>query len=272
MAKSVDVPVELREFNKVYEKLSYSRWSEAETFGDLLDFMIACFSPFGDKQVGEYLQKKYGKDYHIFSEMMHEMLQVYCKELDKRLFEWYDGLGFYYEVISTRRKSSALGQFFTPPELCDLLTMMNYSGEKPSGITVNDPACGSGRLLLSFNAHALGNIYYAGDIDPFCAKMTAINMCLHGMQGQVACADAFRMIDDWRFGFQINRCLKFGIPSIEKNAPEVCRQRALFEQIQQECRAKMIEQNEVVTKEKLEQKVAEKMAKQTAKTGQLAMF
>lgn len=272
MAKTVDVPVELREFNKVYEKLSYSRWSEAETFADLLDFMIACFSPFGDKQVAEYLQKKYDKDYHVFSEMMHEMLQVYHKQFGKKMYEWYDGLGFYYEVVSSRRKSSALGQFFTPPELCDLMTMITYSGEKPTGITANDPACGSGRTLLSFNAYAPGNTYYAGDIDPICAKMTAFNMCIHGMKGQVICADAFKISDDWRFGYQINRCLKFGIPSIEKIEPSACFQTHVFNQMVKECEAKMKEQNEEITREKLEQKVAERIMKQTAKTGQLSMF
>ena len=77
MAKTVDVPHELREFNEAFNKLGGYRWDVAEVFHDLLDFMIACWSPRGDKELAERLKRKYKDDYHYLSAMMAALLRCY---------------------------------------------------------------------------------------------------------------------------------------------------------------------------------------------------
>lgn len=271
MAKTVDVPHELREFNEAFNKLGGYRWDVAEVFHDLLDFMIACWSPHGDKELAERLKRKYKDDYHYLSAMMAALLRCYNESFKKR--NWYDGLGTYYEIIASRSKSSALGQFFTPEGICDLLTEMNADYVNPPlNKTINDPACGSGRLLLSFHVRAPQNTHFACDIDPICAKMTAFNMCIHGVRGQITCGNALDLTSDWRFGFEINRLLKFGIPSIERINANQCAQYHSFEQMVNKFKEDMKAKNEVITEEKIQQKIAEKIAKQSAITGQLSLF
>ncbi len=76
-------------------------------------------------------------------------------------------------------------------------------GEKTTGLTVNDPACGSGRMLLAFNNVAPGNYLVGQDLDHICTKMTAINMALHGCQGQAVNGNSLNP-EDFRFGFEVN--------------------------------------------------------------------
>lgn len=126
---------------------------------------------------------------------------------------WYDALGMLYEYLASQYKKSYLGQFFTPPEICDLSTRITVGEKTTARVRVNDPACGSGRMLLSFNAYNPGGLLYGEDLDPVCAKMTALNMAIHGCQGQVFCCNSLTL-DDWRFGYQVNYYHRFGAPPV----------------------------------------------------------
>jgi type I restriction enzyme M protein len=63
------------------------------------------------------------------------------------------------------------------------------------GKNVNEPACGSGRLVLAANQVAKGNYYICQDLDPICCKMTAINLCFHEIRAEIHCMDSLRMTD-----------------------------------------------------------------------------
>ena len=71
---------------------------------------------------------------------------------------------------------------------------------KESG-TVNDCACGSGRLLLahyiekSRTDHSAGRRfrYIAQDSDPLVCKMCVLNFMAHGMYGEVICQNTLSM-------------------------------------------------------------------------------
>jgi type I restriction-modification system DNA methylase subunit len=84
--------------------------------------------------------------------------------------------------------------------------------------TIQDPACGSGRMLLSAAKIERNNYFFGADIDNRCCKMTVINMCLNDLQGEVAWMNSLSQ-EHWG-GFSVNR--KFGvIPTITKlNAGE----------------------------------------------------
>lgn len=215
MAKTVDVPTELREFNKVFDSVAGYQWDDAKVFHDLCDFIIACLLKTGDKDCAERLEKQYQKDYPKFDEMFRQLLLAHDKVLNRK--RWYDGLGTFYEIIKSSSKSSALGQYFTPEPLVDCMVQIQLSDDLPLGKTINDPASGSGRFLIAFHANAPGNFQYGCDIDTICAKMTAINMCLSGCVGQAICGDALNLTNTFRFGFQINPNLTlYKVPGIER--------------------------------------------------------
>lgn len=220
MPKSTDVPHELRPLNKLFSEKDY-KWDYADSFRDWVDFLTEAFMP---ERVGicEQLKKKHG-DLDWFVKMTQEWLMLQQRQLVGD-HDWYDALGIYYEVLATGSKKQILGQFFTPPDICTLMTRLNGVDDKlkGKGLTVNDPCSGSGRLLLAWHALAPGNYQYGADLDSICAKMTAVNMCLHGCVGQAVCMDSLQP-DDWRFGYQINRYLSHGGgPTIEPIQKEQC--------------------------------------------------
>ena len=86
------------------------------------------------------------------------------------------------------------GQYFTPESLTRLMAQMTIDPDaRPENgrpIYVNDPCCGTGRMLLeasTINPH----VELVGqDVDPRCAHMTAINLGLRGRYGWVVCGNS----------------------------------------------------------------------------------
>lgn len=125
-----------------------------------------------------------------------------------------DVLGEFFENNLSHGRN---GQFFTPFSVCQMMAKMatvETKEERP--LRILDPTCGSGRMLLaSFEAIGRGHEYYGIDIDPLCAKMTALNLFLHGIWGsEVMCADALRP-DDFVISYRIS-LFPIGIFKIEK--------------------------------------------------------
>ena len=227
----IEVPSFLKEFEREFSSFTY-RWDYSEVFTDLMDLGIAFFKPFGDKELGDRLKKKYGKEYTQLCVCFNQLIKSYQAGLKHR--EWTDPLGIFYESIASRSKSSRFGQFFTPMDLCDMLAMITIPAETRNK-RISDPCSGSGRLLLASNSAAPNNYYYAADLDPICAKMTAINMCMHGLIGQVICANSLWLKGSWRFGFEVNATLMVnGFPSILVLSQEDCIQSKIFESMAKE--------------------------------------
>jgi type I restriction enzyme M protein len=90
-----------------------------------------------------------------------------------------------FEEYSSRRGASMMGQFFTPPQACDLMARIVVAG--PATGWVAGPAAGSGRnLLVHCRLHASNRLqcrYVAQDLDRMCVRMSVINLLLHGMSG-----------------------------------------------------------------------------------------
>lgn len=197
------------------DKLAYRNGSYTEVFADFLDYQIACFLVTGDKELAERLEKKYQKDYHYFDELLKEHL--YC--LDRCIgddFKWFDALGAIYETISSKWKSSSMGQFFTPPTLVDMMSKLTLGDmKKGAGKRILDNCCGSGRMLIAAHASSPGNYQFGADLDPICTKMTAINMLLHGCVGEASCMDSLKY--EWNFGYQVNSHLGWSkVPTLLK--------------------------------------------------------
>ena len=107
-----------------------------------------------------------------------------------------DFLGTVYGLLRINSKDK--GQFFTPYHVSDMMAKMmleNAKNEikKKGIITINDPCCGAGSMLIAaanvlreqeinYQSHAF---FVAQDIDPVVAKMCYIQMSLIGCAGYV---------------------------------------------------------------------------------------
>jgi methylase of polypeptide subunit release factors len=103
-------------------------------------------------------------------------------------YDWHtlrdDVLGAIFEKLLPVREQILLGQFYTPPDVADLLVALTLDGPTP---TVLDPGCGSGTFLLRSyqylseshgTSHTdLLNQLWGFDVSPFAAELAVINMC-----------------------------------------------------------------------------------------------
>ena len=91
--------------------------------------------------------------------MFAEWVRLMQKQLEAA--SWYDALGDLFMALSSRKGQQAQGQFFTPVHICDLMVMCTETDGKKTGQRINDPTCGSGRLLLAYHVRHLGNYLVA---------------------------------------------------------------------------------------------------------------
>lgn len=128
-----------------------------------------------------------------------EAVDAYAKIVhDSEPFE--DIIGPLYMDMASRSKSRMMGQYFTPWEIARMTAMLNAGGNPlerhPQGIiSVHDPACGSGVMLMAFanlvfqygGAAGLLRLSVAGcDLDEYCARIAAVqliaNCNVHGFR------------------------------------------------------------------------------------------
>lgn len=91
----------------------------------------------------------------------------------------------YEELFKSKGKASALGQYYTPDPICEIMARIVHDDGFTTGM---DCACGSGRTLLAAHAEAGKNkfhYYDCADIDITSVKMCTLNMMIHGMIGEV---------------------------------------------------------------------------------------
>jgi len=92
------------------------------------------------------------------------------------------------------------GQYFTPEPVCEAMARMSMEQASGRAARIIDPCCGSGRLLLAaadVNPHAE---FYGQDIDLRCVRMTAINLALRNLYGQVILGNS--LSDERRLVYQ----------------------------------------------------------------------
>ena len=161
-----------------------------ECFHNFLDLALSYFcNNMNDRQM---LLRKRVEENDDFRKAYQEALEAYgdCAE------DYKDPMGdMFMEKISHGQH----GQFFTPENLCTLSAEILGVGEVEDGQTINDPASGSGRMLLKALqiARSKGKEpkLYANDISMTCAKMCLLNFLINSVDGEVTCGDALKL--DW---------------------------------------------------------------------------
>ena len=210
-------------------------------FKGLLDYLLWLFDPDGNKPDGWRFD---GEDAKMFWAMSREYFTMMNEELSKGT-EWYDAFGDLYMALHPGGGGKA--QFFTPPSLCQItaeccmggMDISEAHGQRtPFGqrICINDPASGSSRLLLAgaaiFRRLQRDQLGYddvqqtarrpyliAEDLDMNCAKMSAINMAVHGHFGECVCHDSLCDPEGVMLGYIVNETMwpfPTNIPSIRK--------------------------------------------------------
>lgn len=184
--KSLDFEPKLRPFLKVFEQLTYRH----EVYQVFQDYVLICLNFMAN---GAYIEerdnrmKTYKSEEHaLFNELFAEMVQLLDREITGPN-DWYDPFGNFYQAITSNWKASAMGQFFTPDTVVNMMTQIVHAGRNGSKMhfTASEPAAGSGRFIIAQHAHNPMGFYWAIDLDPLCARMTAINMALHNASGVV---------------------------------------------------------------------------------------
>jgi type I restriction enzyme M protein len=200
MLKTKEVPSELKNFNSLFFSFKY-KYDLYSLYDDLLTIIICCLARETEEKLYFETIKRYTKEeLNTFAKLMGELFLIYGNA--KMLKQWADPLGEYYEALASNSKKSSFGQYFTPKPICDM--MANFITPKNDwGKNINEPCSGSGRMILASNQVAKGNYFIAQDLDAVCCKMTAINMAMHEIRGEVHHMDTLRM-SNLRISYSIN--------------------------------------------------------------------
>lgn len=171
-------------FNKLEEVSQRSGVSRAQAFEDFLHVSVAALAH--PTMEDEYLQTiekhKAGEEGRRGVDKLAEMFAVLVDITDRTRD---DVIGDLFQGSITYGEK---GQFLTPMPICRMMTQMTIPKEQTDldvRRSVNDPACGSGRMLLAA-AEMQPNWHFVGqDVDLRCTRMAAINLALRNYYGHV---------------------------------------------------------------------------------------
>lgn len=214
MAKTLPANVKERssEIVKLIQRMA-ARHSAWQVFGDWVEIMAMSISNAVDWAQSEPREERYLEIVKQYSkeeiESFAEMFALLVSELDDRVNKSgpEDLLGPIFHALELHNKYH--GQFFTPVNVCQMMTEMSLSENdsdiaKNGYISVGEPTCGSGAMVLAF-AKAMNKRKYnycsqmvAGctDIDLKCVHMTYVQLALCGIPAIVIHGNALSL-EEW---------------------------------------------------------------------------
>ena len=197
---------------KMFNKLAYSRGTW-EVFCDLLEMSALCISNTIDmrhfkKREQQYLETigKYTPEHQmIFPEMLAKL--VLALEHEYQTGGFVDVLGNLFHELKLHDRYR--GQFFTPQHICTMMGKMVFDEKDRSileqgYISVMEPACGSGAMILGFVQavrdhgynHSQQILVSAIDIDIKCVYMCYVQLSLYGIPAVVTHGNSLTM-EEW---------------------------------------------------------------------------
>ena len=218
-----------KEFCALMDKFAfrYSRWQVWNDFLSLSAISMANVLPTPEKEERE-------EKYHsIISSYREEEQETFPQMLNLVVLALSDNpeqdfLGSLYHYLNLHQEQK--GQFFTPYHICEFMSEIQFTDmgademlKERRYISVNDPACGAGAMLIAFanvaKKHGINYqkhvLFVAQDIDRTAAMMCYIQMSLLGCPAVVVIGDSlakpfphpdnevwctlFYYLNQWRF-------------------------------------------------------------------------
>lgn len=191
-----------KELIRCFESLcgKHSRW---EIWSDFIQMSAISISNVTDRahaaereETYMTLSRKYtSKELEVFAQMLAYVINGMDQTPDQ------DFLGELYMALNMGNDHA--GQFFTPYDVCRLMSELQPSAElettisKQGWVTVNDCACGAGATLVAFANDCLRRginyqtsvLFVAQDIDYIVGLMCYLQLSLMGCAGYVAIGD-----------------------------------------------------------------------------------
>lgn len=126
------------------------------------------------------------KEFFPTQTMENEKIEMILQELSNLeiTIENIDVLGHAYEYLinmTSMRAGKSGGEFYTPPEVSELLSKLCISNKKEVD-SIYDFACGSGSLLLSATNFVKVKKVYGQDINANTLKLAKMNMIMRGQE------------------------------------------------------------------------------------------
>ena len=175
--------VDFSAWNEPFDKLRYKHdtWY---IFRDWLDLTIDNFTIPDQEPLFRNKDKYTDEEYGWFGDMFVAYLNIMNEALEEK--PYYDFLGEWWEG-DQNMTNKFKAQFFTPVDVCDLMSQLVLSEDLGDEVRVmNDPCCGSGRFALAHHRYRPQDFFMLNDLDDYAVKMTVVNMLVHGMRGVVA--------------------------------------------------------------------------------------
>ncbi|MGY3215287.1 N-6 DNA methylase [Mucilaginibacter sp. HD30] len=167
---------EIKELLPEFNRFAYGQ-SLHTAFTDMLDWMLLPFKRYDTVDEQRNALETYQS--HPKVEQLVKLITL-IGDLSEN---FRDPLGeLFMQAISNGHN----GQYFTPEPICDMMAMMQVGDIIEPGKTVNDPACGSGRMLLAAAKLNRSSLLYGADLDLTCCKMALLNMLLNSLTGEIA--------------------------------------------------------------------------------------
>src|SRR5487761_1194901 len=188
-------------FKKLEELARRSHMSRGHAFEDWLTAMVCALA--AETKEAEYLaiaeRHKKGKPGQRGVDLIGQMFAELVLAMEK---SGGDILGDLFEGGISYGEN---GLFLTPENLAECMARLSLDGGVVEAdgrpLYVNDPCCGSGRLLLEA-AKVNPRVELVGqDVDPRCAKITAINLGLRSRYGWVICGNT--LTNETHFAYRI---------------------------------------------------------------------
>lgn len=180
----------------------YSKWQIWNDFLSLSVISLANVMPVPEKEEREKLYLSIIGSYQKEDqEVFPKMLELVVLALEENPEQ--DFLGSLYHHLGLHQEQK--GQFFTPYHICHFMSELQFAGDekeeqlKEKGyISVNDPACGAGAMLIAFanvaKKHGINYqkqvLFVAQDIDRTAAMMCYIQLSLLGCPAIVIIGDS----------------------------------------------------------------------------------
>ena len=192
-----------KEFYNIFQSLC-GRTSSWEVWADFIYITAVCLSNAADlddsrkkyraNQCDKILGRYTDEEKEKFSKLSESLVNALEQDPEQ------DFLGTIFMKLQLNNHWK--GQFFTPYNLCAAIAKMELSeikrnlDERP-WISINDPACGAGALLIAARNEAKKNevsshqvLFVGQDVDTIAALMCYIQLSLLGCAGYVVVSDS----------------------------------------------------------------------------------